>query len=250
MTGTPRVFSTVFQLAALFLIALMIWHVLVPDRGIRKRSPPYEFRNIRSLMLAMHNYHDAHGHLPPAYIAGRDGKPWHSWRVLILPFLEEQELFERYDFDQPWNGPDNIRLLDQMPDVFRIREPFESTWWYWWFRSKPKTSYTRFVAITGSGTAFSGSKSISFADFTDGVSQTVCLTEYADGKFHWTEPNDISRTQWIRMITELGSAERYADRGASVAFADGSVNWLGADTEEPTLHALATHAAGDTPGDF
>jgi hypothetical protein len=60
--------------------------------------------------LAVANYHDVKGHYPPAYIADANGKPMHSWRVLILPYLEENELFEKYDFTQPWNSEANLRL--------------------------------------------------------------------------------------------------------------------------------------------
>ena len=55
----------------------------------------------------MHNFHAITNHFPPAVIFGPDGKPWHSWRVLILPYLEENELYNAYDFSQPWDSPRN-----------------------------------------------------------------------------------------------------------------------------------------------
>jgi hypothetical protein len=57
--------------------------------------------NLKGLGLAMHNYFDRYRSFPPAYLLGPDGRPWHSWRVLILPFLGEQALYDRYDFSQP-----------------------------------------------------------------------------------------------------------------------------------------------------
>ena len=47
----------------------------------------------------------------------------HSWRVLILPFLDQQSLYNQYDFREPWNGPNNIKLLNSMPSVLRLPEP-------------------------------------------------------------------------------------------------------------------------------
>src|SRR5688500_8670454 len=57
------------------------------------------------LGIALHSYHDEYGSFPPAYVADANGKPMHSWRVLILPFIEEQALYQRYRFNEPWNGP-------------------------------------------------------------------------------------------------------------------------------------------------
>jgi translation elongation factor EF-Tu-like GTPase len=62
--------------------------------------------------LAVANYHETYGCFPPAYVADRDGKPMHSWRVLILPFLEQQELYHAYNFAEPWDGPNNRKLME------------------------------------------------------------------------------------------------------------------------------------------
>ncbi|MDZ7618474.1 MAG: DUF1559 domain-containing protein, partial [Patescibacteria group bacterium] len=91
-----------------------------------------------SLHLAMHSYHAAYGHLPPAYLADKDGKPLHSWRVLILPYVEEQDLYDAR-FDEPWNGPNNIRLAHKMPKLYHCpSEPdSDSTTNYVVFRALP-----------------------------------------------------------------------------------------------------------------
>src|SRR5437016_5175694 len=65
------------------------------------------------LSVGLHNYHAGNGHFPPAYILGPDGKPWHSWRVLILPFIEQQRLYNEYNFDEPWDGPNNRKLASR-----------------------------------------------------------------------------------------------------------------------------------------
>jgi uncharacterized protein DUF1559 len=72
--------------------------------------------------VAVATYHDTYGTLPPAYIADAEGKPLHSWRVLLLPFLEQRELYEQYDFDEPWDGPNNRKLLAQRPSVFAFHD--------------------------------------------------------------------------------------------------------------------------------
>src|SRR5262249_10507271 len=76
---------------------------------------------LKELIAAMYSYHDAHGRLPPAAVYGKDGKGTvpHSWRVELLPYLDESELYDQYHFDEPWDSDTNKKVLDKMPDVFR-----------------------------------------------------------------------------------------------------------------------------------
>ena len=67
----------------------------------------------------MHNYDSTHGSLPPHAIYGKDGKPLLSWRVLILPYIEEQALYEQFHLDEPWDSPHNEPLLRQIPRCYR-----------------------------------------------------------------------------------------------------------------------------------
>ena len=78
--------------------------------------------NLKLLAIALHNYHDTYGAFPPAYVADASGKPMHSWRVLILPHMEQLALYERYNFNEPWDGPNNILLANEMPDIFRCKQ--------------------------------------------------------------------------------------------------------------------------------
>ena len=74
--------------------------------------------NLRDIGLALQQFVDAHDFWPPAALVGPDGKPWHSWRVLLLPYLGHRDLFEQYDFSQPWDSAKNLPLLDKMPAVY------------------------------------------------------------------------------------------------------------------------------------
>lgn len=65
---------------------------------------------LAQLHVALDNYRHDHGHFPPAFIADENGTPVHSWRVLIQPYMHHEEVFERYDFSEPWNGPHNAAL--------------------------------------------------------------------------------------------------------------------------------------------
>ncbi|MEJ7638446.1 MAG: DUF1559 domain-containing protein [Singulisphaera sp.] len=87
----------------------------ITHRGRRAQSVD----NLKQIGLAMHKYHEAKNHFPPAIGFGPDGKTTHSWRVAILPYLERQELYNAYRFDEPWDSPSNRKVLEKMPDFYR-----------------------------------------------------------------------------------------------------------------------------------
>src|ERR1700690_1532678 len=96
----------------LFGFCLLLMLPPVTDGRPARRT---ECKNhLKQLALAMHNYHDTYGSFPPAYIPDKNGRPMHSWRVLLLPFLEFGPLYDQYRFDEPWNGPHN-RELAKLP---------------------------------------------------------------------------------------------------------------------------------------
>jgi beta-lactamase regulating signal transducer with metallopeptidase domain len=134
--------------------------------------------HLAQLALAMHNYHDVYHHFPPAVVIGPDGKTLHSWRVELLPFLDQGGLFHEYRMNEPWDSPANKKILDQMPAVFR--SPFDD----------PKSTKSGYYVFTGPGTVFDGSQGTTFADITDGVSNTLLVVE-AKQDVPWTKPEDI-----------------------------------------------------------
>jgi hypothetical protein len=133
---------------------------------------------LKQLVLAMHNYHDVHHHFPPAVVMGPDGKTPHSWRVELLPFLDEKRLYDQYRLHEPWDSPHNKLVLAQMPDVFR--SPF----------ADEKSTNSWYFALVGRGTIFEGKKGIPIRDITDGTSNTLMFVE-AKRDVPWTKPADI-----------------------------------------------------------
>ncbi len=99
---------------------------------------------LKSLALALRNYCDDYGELPPACIRSRDGQPLYSWRVLILPYCEKDDFYRRYDFSQPWNSPQNLALSESHPDIAKLFQcPSDPGRFHNW---------TSYVAIVGNGT--------------------------------------------------------------------------------------------------
>src|SRR5579884_2292255 len=82
---------------------------------------------LRQIGIAMHNYNDTYGHLPTQAIYGKDGKPLLSWRVLILPFMEQGALYKQFHLDEPWDSAHNKELRGQMPKTYRLPDSKERT---------------------------------------------------------------------------------------------------------------------------
>jgi hypothetical protein len=134
---------------------------------------------LNQLLLALHNYHDAHAQFPPAYFADENGKPMHSWRVMLLPYVEEGALYKAYNFSEPWNGPNNSKLANKIPSVYRSPSESESN------------TFANIVALVGPGTAFPGSSSTKLSEFADGQENTILLTEITRSDIPWLEPRDL-----------------------------------------------------------
>ena len=142
-------------------------------------------RHLSIISMAMRNYADVYGCFPPAYVADDNGMPAHSWRVLLLPFLDRQDLYDRYDFNEPWDGPRNRRLAHELGGKIPIYNcPSDPSTW--------RTGGTNYVVVTGPGTAFTDANSAQVSDFVDGVGNTVLIVEVTGTDIQWMEPRDLS----------------------------------------------------------
>ena len=197
---------------ALFALLLGIMSPMVRRIWDASRTTQCE-KNMKQLLLAVHLYHDIHGCFPPAYIPDAHDLPKHSWRVLLLPHLGEDALYRRYRFDEPWNGPNNRQLADEMPEVFRC--PLDSS----------KGFTTSYVAVVGSETVWPGATSKGINDITDGTTCTIMLVESAGSGIHWMEPRDISFDAAIRKTNMPGQPtiqSGHSAHGPTLGFADGT----------------------------
>jgi hypothetical protein len=192
--------------------------------------------NLRHIALAMLNYHDANlGRLPAAAICDKNGKPLLSWRVAILPYIEQQHLYKQFKLDEPWDSPNNKRLLAQMPRIYKL--PGDD---------KTPPDYTHYQVFVGNGAAFEKREPTRIpADFRDGTSNTILIVE-ASQPVPWSEPEDIAFDPDKPIKPLLGSHHR---GGCLAAMADGLIRWvLLPHVSESTLKAAITRNAGDALG--
>src|SRR5215469_5447541 len=169
----------------LLLGALLIFYLLLPT--VRSGTPPYALimcrNNLKQIGLGLQNYADVYQCFPPAYVADKDGRPMHSWRVLILPYIEQKALYSQYDFDEPWDGPHNRLLASKMPACYHCEKDGPSA-----------GTATSYVAISGAETLLSDGACSSFADVKDGTSTTLAVVEVASSGINWMEPRDLPFT--------------------------------------------------------
>ena len=162
----------------------------------------------------------------------------HSWRVLILPFLEEQRVYDAYNFAEPWDGPNNRLLLNRAP----------------WTYSCPNASgsrytgpYTNYVALVGPGSVFPGAGTTRIADIRDGTADTLLIVETADAKIPWTAPVDLDATRITPTVngpTHPGISSLDGS-GAYVLFADATRRWVRPDIPPSVLKAWMTINGGE-----
>ena len=138
--------------------------------------------NLKQIGLAMHNYHAEHKTFPPAYTVDKAGKPLLSWRVLILPYLEQDALYKEFHLDEPWDSDHNRALIDRMPSTYRC--PAGSS-------KRADVAKTTYFTPRGKATIFPGSEGIKIQKITDGTSNTIFVVDASDDRaVTWTKPDD------------------------------------------------------------
>jgi prepilin-type processing-associated H-X9-DG protein len=201
------------------------------------------------MTLAFHNYHDTHGSFPPAYTVDENGKPLHSWRVLILPFIEQSELYKKIRLNEPWDSEYNRQFHGIQIRTFQcptrrdtlsarnIRNVFVKN------RDILCMENCDYSVVIGEETIFSGSQAITFSDISNGTSNTILIVERML-PVNWMDPNneirfDVAREGVNRNLRGIGS--EHFSGGANVGFADGSVRFLPNDTDCETLREMLTY---------
>lgn len=214
------------------LVGLLLPAVQSARTAARRMSSS---NNLKQIGLAMHNYHSAYKQLPGPALTDDTGRPLLSWRVMILPFIEQQELYEQFHLDEPWDSEHNIQLLDMMPAVYS--HPGAAV----------RPSETIYQANVGEGQLFVPGETNKFRDILDGLSNTIMAFEASeDESVPWTKPADVE----IDMQDPMAAMGTFTPGGFNVLMGDGAVRFITHQVDTGLFKALLTRASRETVGEF
>ena len=155
-------------LVGLAVAGYLIFLLLTVPRRALERARRYQCRNnLKQIGWALHNYRDAYGSFPPLYTVDDEGRPLHSWRTLLLPYLDQKQLYEQIDLTKPWNDEFNAGVGKQVPDVYRC------------VLAQTSRNQTTYLAVAVGDSCLRPGQSRSLNEITDGTDRTVIITEVA-----------------------------------------------------------------------
>ncbi len=197
------------------------------EAGVRAASA----NNLKAIGLALHSYHEAHRAFPPAALTGRDGKPLLSWRVAILPYLDQGLLYKQFKLDEPWDSPANKKLLATMPRFYAAPVRGESD----------AADVTYYRVFTGPGTVFEGPRGLRLTGISDGTANTIIVVE-AGEPVPWTKPDELPYNAKQSKLPKLGGL---TEGPFNVLMADGSVRQIRRNFDTRIFRAAITRNGGE-----
>ncbi len=213
------------------LVALLLPAVQAAREAARRNV---SMNNMKQIVLAMLIHEDAKKAYPAHAIYSKDGKPLLSWRVQILPYIEEKALYEQFHLDEPWDSEHNKALLPRMPKIFD--NPNVNT----------QDGKTNYLLVVGKECAFDGSdKGADIRQIKDGTSRTIAVVEAnADKSVEWTKPDDLH----FDANNPAAGLGHLRPGGWIAAFLDGHIQFIGTSVDPNIVKAMFTKAGREQVG--
>jgi hypothetical protein len=229
--GGPQNVATVTAVTGI-MVGLLLPAVQAAREAARRNS---SMNNMKRILLGLLNHESARKTLPAHAIYSEDGKPLLSWRVKILPYMDNQEaLYKQFRLDEPWDSDHNKALISQMPDLFL--DPSS--------KLTAAEGRTHYLGVKGPGMFFDGTKDgIKFSKIADGTSQTIAILQVNDEKaVPWTKPEDWELNEKSPMTGLVNSMHP----GVFVAgFCDGHIQMISENIDVPTFKGMLTIGGGE-----
>lgn len=235
-------------LAIVAIVFVLVWPAV--QIGSSPSRTGQSLNNLKQLAIAIHNYHDQHGHIPPPVVKDSQGNPLYSWRVAILPHISSNAIQSQFRYDEPWDSPANSQFLVDM-------EEFQSPRF---IDSKKLAGKTHYFAVVGNETVWNPNDKTSVDEVSDGTSKTLLLIEAQARGIKWSEPRDLTMDEAIELLTAPGyDSESYEDEGffvsaryicttwprRCVAFVDGRTEYETPVRNVEDARALLTISGGE-----
>ncbi|MEZ5943601.1 MAG: DUF1559 domain-containing protein [Planctomycetaceae bacterium] len=198
--------------------------------------------NLKQIGLALYNYHDVYGTLPPGSIEQEDGTVSLSWQGSILPYVDQDPLFNQIEMGADWNGPENHMVRSTVvpvylnPSVAEVMAP----------DGLPASHYAGNINI------FLRNRGLRFREITDGLSNTIIVGEVTTGLKSWGDPTNLRDPADGLGDTpqQFGLRRRPSGAGAQFLMADGAVRFISQEADPEVLKALSTPDGGEIVGEF
>jgi hypothetical protein len=197
--------------------------------------------NLKQIGLALHNYHTMHGSFPPAYVTDAQGKPLYSWRVLILPYLNEQALYDQFDKTKAWDAPENISLSTMTLPNFQ--SPLVSN---------GNSNASNYYCFVSPKTVFPGNRGCKIQEIVDGTSNTLMLVEAVElPGGSWAAPIDFDASQAMPTVGNgVGQVQPILPNELRVLMSDGAVRTVPLPQVNGLLPFLIERADGQVVPPF
>jgi hypothetical protein len=209
------------------LAALIAVPVGAADEPPSNKEITTSANSLKQIGLAHHSYQDVNGFMAQD-VVDKDGKPLLSWRVHLLPYIEQDNLYRLFKLDEAWDSDNNKKLIEKMPKTYAP------------VRVKAKEGETFYQCFTGKDALFGAGKKVQIQGITDGSSNTIMAVEAGDPVI-WTKPADIAYDA-KKPLPKLGGM---FDGNFNIGLADGSVMWVRKGFDEKTLRGAITPNGGE-----
>jgi prepilin-type processing-associated H-X9-DG protein len=209
------------------MVALLLPAVQAAREAARRMACS---NNEKQIVLALLNYEAAYGAFPPAYTVDAQGNRLHSWRTLILPFIEQQTIYAQIDLNKPWDDPVNLPFSQITIPTYQCPSAVVAA------------NLSTYVVVVDPDGIFSGVTPTRLDEVSDGLSRTLLITEVAaDQAVPWMSPNDINLSEFINPPTR-GS---HHPGGRNIGRADGSVMFFESTASAETMSAMVNMRDGN-----
>jgi len=216
---------TVIEVLVCIPIVLVLLALLLPATRGNTREAARRMTcssNLRQLALALLSYEQSHHEFPPAYTVDENGKRLHSWRALILPYIERNDLYSKIDFSKPWDDPVNEAVRKTSVSVFACPS------------TKLTAGQTTYLTVVTANSCLQPGKGRKLDELIDGTSDTVLVFETSPkNSVHWMDPHDADEALFL----DVGSNHI---GGANVVMADNSVRFFSVNISKELLKAMIT----------
>ena len=231
------------SIVILLVIGILIALGLPAVQGVRYAGNAAKriqcMNHMKEIGLALHNYYDSYQSFPPVYTVDENGKPLHSWRVLMLPYLYQNSLYEHIRLDEPWDSDYNRQFHDQMPMTYRCPSAIDDM--------RSETNYS--VVVGKECYSTEPNAKLTFGAIADGLSNTIFIVE-RETPVCWMDPtHEITfekACEGINVSADGLGSNHTACAGACLF--DGSVNFISETIEQRVLRAMLTWSGEEWVG--